>query len=268
QREQAICEQVLENVKVLIGSKVDRLSNLADAMKFDNRLYRVFTSPNMSSSDLKDVGQTIQAQIDLPILEITDRKGSILYSAEPGRQVGGFSDLWGIDEALDGESPVIASRLDKDWVIRQFVPLKWGNDFYGTLHLGFKLNNEFIEQLSDVTNAQLSITSLERVVAGIEDFDGLSREELFQSEFWNWLTEENVPLFMENSAKKHFTMYAAVRMVDETFCLILRMDTTDVYELLNEKTKDFKIAFLIILLAMLVCCLLLTLYISRPLKRL
>ncbi len=270
-REKKRSEQIVHGVKALLAAEVENLSNLSNLAARDDSLADVlveYAEGWGGPERIAEVSEELKRHMGVDVMEVTDSRGAILYSGDSDRRPGALSDIWGVDEALDGEKMVVAVRLERGWGVRCLAPLAREEKILGTLNIGFDVNNEFVRKISRAVHSEISIATLEGIVAGAIQSEGPMAVDFQDTKFWNRLAEAERPVFRENPRLKQFAMYAAVRVVDETFCLLVKTDISSTYELLELKNRQLLKRSFFILFISIIAGSAAAVFISRPLGKL
>lgn len=179
--------------------------------------------------------------LGLGYMIIVDRKGRIVHANGSGFSVGEVFDDWGIVDALAGEKLIAVGRKGRmKWTIHVFSPLVSGATVFGVIVSGIMIDESWFEEV----HQQMVLADLDGVLGGSFDTE-------------NWLPIDLEQIKRTLLEKKHFTIldhereqgwhFSPIRIVDETFCLILPIDLKPVHETLAQ-SRDSMIRYLVVVI--------------------
>jgi len=252
----------------IIDSEVRRLSTISRILNTDEDLIAGVTRYRSTKGDLgplKSAMDELFAEIDTQVFIATDLEGKVIYRANEPLKRGDMDRAWGFEEAAKGAYIVAASEGPHGWAIRALAPLRAGKRVVGVLTLGTRIDDELAGKISRETGARVSFANLNGVLTGSPPpeskprYDPATiREVLFQS----------FPIFRMDIDAYRAVQYTPLKVVDETFCLIIETDMGVVREmLLRNRLKLAKTAGLI-LAGVLLLGITVTMLLVRPVKKL
>jgi len=251
----------------ILDAEVRKLSTLSGLLKADdgiiagvNEYHR--TGGNVRS--LKSAMDDLFWRIDTQICIVTDTDGVVLYRANEPLKRGDRHMVWGLEEAAMGDDVIGASEGPKGWAVRSLSPIKTGNRVIGVLILGTRLDDAFAARISGETGAKVSFANLNGVVSGP------SRKSAWPPDpaIIRYSLLEQVPVFRMDLGGYRATQYTPIKVIDETFCLVIETDMGTVRGMLHRnRLKLFKTgaALLAVVLLLGITA---TFLLVRPLKEL
>ncbi len=251
----------------IIDTEIRKLSTLSRVLKVNQQMVSAMADYRRTGGDvrrLKSAMDDLFWQIDTQIFLVTDTDGIVLYRANEPLRRGDRHVLWGFDEAASGTDIIAASEGPKGWAVRAMVPLRVGNQIAGVLFLGVRLDDHFAKKISRETAARVSFANLNGVLTGSSDrntpgYDpALIRLSLL----------EKTPTFRMDLNGYRAIQYSPLKVVDETFCLIIETDLGIVRGMLHRNRVKLAKMGGMILVGVLLLGIAATIYLVRPLKRL
>jgi PAS domain S-box-containing protein len=256
-------------IKSLISEEIKNLSALSKALKENRELSSALLFYVISQGDidpLKGVINRLFPEINVDIFDVIDSKGKSIYCAKAhGTPKEDYRDVWGFEEVLTGQEQKIVGIGPHGWAIKIFMPVFSGGRFLGIFVLGSEINDRFAQRIAEATNTQVSIATLKSVFASslTGDQRNLVNFETIKGSLW-----ERTPYFILDDNRSLLLMYAPLRVVDETFGLIIQADTKAMHELFDRNRRRLIQFSIIILSVVILAGFTLTLYLVRPLKNL
>ena len=256
-------------IQSMIAAEANKLSELALMLKSNSDLRAALEGYSESGGDpsvLRRLMPRFCPRMDDETAEITDAAGRIVYSSNPYQLPGFDTHLWGLDEALSGREILATTRDREGWAIRAYSPIVSEGKTHGVVIVGMRIDNNFAEKIAKSTNTQIMLAKLEEDLASTltpERAGGVDHELIGRS-----LSEENGCIFVQNEKTGKATMYTSLKVVDETFCLVVQSDISSMYRLLEQKKRHLITASVATLLLVFVLGAALTTYLIKPLKRL
>jgi PAS domain S-box-containing protein len=165
---------------------------------------------------------------------MSDTNGNVLYRAGKKEKVPGEEKLGGMPafkRALKGDPVVTAMPTPEGFGIWAIVPVYvFGNARpSGVLFLGNRIDNDFAKKIARETGSQVFLATPDGVFA--ESYD-IGSAETFNPLLAKSSIEGNRPIFhMDRKNYRSYT-YVPIRIVDETFCLVIETDTSVIKDLL------------------------------------
>jgi PAS domain S-box-containing protein len=256
-------------IQTLIDKEVDKLSSLSQALKeHDDLVWEIAYYPNAEGNYdyLKEVMDRIFKGLNVDIFFATDSNGTVIYQAHKPDERNFYADYWGIVEVLDGQDILVTDNSDISWNILSMVPAQRDENLFGSIVIGTMLDNSFAKNISEATDVEVSLGSVEGIFASsIPDVN--SEVELNTKALEKSLSDDK-KIFIEELVGNYAVFYSPVHIVDAHFSLIARMDLSESQLLLAKHQRQITVTSLYLLLGTLTIGILLTLYHVRPLKKL
>jgi len=254
-------------VESLIKKETSKLSGLSKALKnrgdLINGLADYISSGNITN--LKNAMDMLFPQFEVDIFQIADRNKKVLYQAHNPKGSHEKSEHHGVVEAMLADDIIMASELEEGWAIRAIVPAYRGDDLYGTITLGMWIDDGYAQNISNATEVQVSIGSVDGVIAS-----SLPKNErnLINPEAIKTSILTLKPTRVEYPKAFKVLHYAPIDVANEPFCLIIGIDTSPSFELLQKnKAHIIKVSVLILIIALSLAGGI-TMILLRPLKML
>jgi len=267
ERERDKANSIRFATRSIIDSEVRKLSTLSSLLKTDYGLAAALAHYHRTGGDIRPLKSAMDDlfwRIDTQVFLVTDPDGVVLYRANEPLKRGDRHLVWGWDEAVTGTDVIGASQGPNGWAIRALAPIRTGKRVAGVLILGTRLNDTFAAKISGETGARISFANLNGVMSGA----GRSDANPPDPSLIRYSLLEHVPIFRMNLKGYKATQYTPLKIVDETFCLIIESDMGVVRGmLLRNRVKLVKFGSLILAGALLLGIGATSLLV-RPLKRL
>jgi signal transduction histidine kinase/CheY-like chemotaxis protein/HPt (histidine-containing phosphotransfer) domain-containing protein len=215
-------------------------------------------------TDIPKILDTVYANGNLSLLEVTDAREVVIYRAQDPARKGDRDQSWGIAEALAG-SPMLASAATANATfVRAIEPLRVGGKVVGTLSAGLQLDDALIKALSEEVGAELALLSRSgRVVASSIGRLAVADDAAVTEAF-----HQKIPVYREDGAAHQTRAYLPILVVDDAYVMLAQIDSSSAYRLLEASYRRAGI-FGGFILASSIMLLLLTLRIVlRPLRQL
>ncbi len=226
-----------------------------------------YTNSGGDLSRLKKVMDRLYRNLNADIFVVTDTKGIVLYRAnDPEKRGDSHRDIWGMHEALKGENIIATSKGPRGWAIRAIAPVYSGRKIYGVIIIGLRIDDKFAKKIAEETQAQVSFAATNGVLAS--SLHPRLRAKIDLDKIKQSLLERK-PVFVNDHKNERALLYSPMTVVDESFCLIVQTDISELNALLKMQQAKLKYRFLIILLIAFAAGLTLIIYfIINPLKKL
>ncbi|MDD5761528.1 MAG: ATP-binding protein [bacterium] len=267
EREKDKANSIRFATRSIIDAEVRKLSTLSGILKTDDGLVAAIAHYHRTGGDIRPLKAALDDlfwRIDTQIFLVTDTDGVVLYRANEPLKRGDRHLLWGFEEAVTGTDVIGASEGPKGWAIRALAPLRTGKRISGVLFLGTRLDDAFAAKISNETGAKISFANLNGVMSGSgrnsawPPDPSLIRHSLL----------EQVPVFRMNLDGYKATQYTPIKVIDETFCLVIETDMGIVRGMLHRnRMKLFKTGVLLLAVVLLLG-IAATYLLVRPLKKL
>lgn len=172
----------------------------------------------------------VESKMDL--LEVTDDHGIVLYRAHVRAQKGERNTSWGVAEALGGLSTLSTTAGPSGLAIHAIEPLNAGGRIVGTVMVGIRLNEMFMQHLSQAVGAELALLGRTKPIAlshatMAPQLDPKATDEAFH---------QKIPLYHHNTHTHFTTLYLPMLIVDEGFVVAARISSATAYTLLDQRT--------------------------------
>gem|GEM_PF-2693334 len=252
------------SIKAMIDAEAARLKTLSGVIQKNPLLAEALAAGDGSgAARLEAILDDLYSGLNVDILTITDARGQSVYSLEKGREKVDLSDLWGMDEALEGEEMVSTDQEERGFAIRAISPLYWENTVKGTIIVGSRIDDRFAEKLADETGSHILFTTATAVIASSvpsETIQQLDKELVKHS-----LLDKELA-FTYDREEKNLRRYAPIAVVDNLFCLVTESDVSRMVLLLEESRWQMFLASAVVLLLVTVVGSLVAARLTRPLR--
>ena len=183
------------------------------------------------------------------VLEVTDKKGVVLFRAhEPGRH-GDLSSNWGVEEALSGIGELVSQREDKGTLVLSIEPIRSGNKVIGTVSAGTRIDEKFIDELGHEMGVELVLVSHSgKISTSSKHLKSVPETAAITEAFQN-----KIPVFRTNEKTHTANVYIPLMIVDEAWVIMAELDSSGAYTLLEESNRaSLLVTFLVVLGSILV----------------
>jgi signal transduction histidine kinase/CheY-like chemotaxis protein len=267
EREKDKANSIRFATKSIIDSEVRKLSTLSGILKTDGGIVAGLARYHRTGGDirlLKSAMDDLYWRLDTQICLVTDTDGVVLYRANEPLKRGDMHMVWGFEEAVMGTDVTGASEGPKGWAIRALAPVRVGKQVSGVLILGTRLDDSFASKISNETGAKISFANLNGVLSGT------GRKDIFPPDpsLIRYSLLEQVPIFRMNLEGYKATQYTPIKVVDETFCLIIDTDMGIVHGMLLRNRMKLVKTGALLLAVVLFLGVGATYMLVRPLKKL
>ncbi|WP_136810234.1 hybrid sensor histidine kinase/response regulator [Desulfosediminicola flagellatus] len=272
-REYEKSKQIRLLVKSIIAEKLDKLLMLSKMLETHRDIIDLLTHDTVSGSQnvsLSEVMERTNLDLVADRVTVTNREGTRIYSSESIHDPAELKNIWGLDEALDGEQIVVTSKTRDNWVVRVLGPITSANEIIGAIILTIRVNTEFADKIGAATHTQISFLELSGAAVGARvplPAEAKSSLETFLSQ-WDDSLEQDKVFFFEDSDNECMFMFAPLRITDESFFLVVRSDISSMYSLMhNEKKRMVNSSFILFAIAALIGSIFAYSF-TKPLRRL
>ncbi len=267
ERERDKANSIRFATRSIIDAEIRKVSTLSKVLKVNEGLSAGLADYHRTGGDirrLKSAMDDLYWQLDTQIFLVTDVDGIVLYRANEPLRRGDRHVLWGFDEAASGTDVIAASEGPKGWAVRAMVPLRSGNRIAGVLFLGVRLDDIFAKKISRETAARISFANLNGVVTGSSHGNGPG----YDPAMIRLSLLEQTPTFLMDLDGYRAIQFSPLKVVDETFCLIIETDLGIVRGMLHRNRMELAKTGALILVCVLLLGIVATVLLVRPLKRL
>ena len=267
ERERDKANSIRFATRSIIDAEVRKLSTLSGILKTDDGLEAALAHYHRTGGDfrpLKSAMDDLFWRIDTSIFLVTDTDGRVLYRANEPLRRGDHHLVWGFEEAVTGTDVIGAAEGPNGWAIRALAPIRTGKRVAGVLILGTRLNDAFAARISGETGARISFANLNGVMSGA----GLSDAWPPDPSLIRYSLLEHVPIFRMNLEGYKATQYTPIKVVDETFCLIIETDMGIVRGMLHRNRLKLAKTGAFLLAGVLLLGIAATMLLVRPVKKL
>jgi PAS domain S-box-containing protein len=236
ERESNKARNIHLTIESLVSTEVNRISSLAKILKNDTDIvYGLFhySGTRGDTRPLKSAMSQIYPKMNLQIFVMSDTNGNVLYRAGK-EKVPGEGKLEGMPafkRVLKGDQVVTAMPTPEGFGIWAIVPVYVFGKARpsGVLFLGNRIDNDFAKKIARETGSQVFLATPDGVFAKSYD---IGSAETFNPLLAKSSIEGNRPIFhMDRKNYRSYT-YVPIRIVDETFCLVIETDTSVIKDLL------------------------------------
>ena len=246
-REEDQLSGIHSTIKAIIDTEVARLSSLSDLLQKNPVLAEALAmGGDVGAARLQVILDDLHRGMGVDILMVTDDRGRTVYSLGKGQERVDLSDLWGMDEALNGQEVVSTDHEERGFAIRAISPLYWGKTVKGTIIVGNLIDDRFARQLAGETGNHILFATVAEVIASsvpAEKIRELDKELVKQSLLDKKLT------FAFNQEARRLRLYAPLTVVDNLFCLVAESDVSRMVLLLERsRWQMFWVSAVVLLL--------------------
>lgn len=261
----------VESIKFVIQSLIDEdateLSGFSRLLMENRELSSALASYAQSGDDsrLREVLDRLRPG-DGVTLTVTDEEGQVVYGTGGSGGRGGTQNFWGIYEALQGEQILATDEGPDGWVMRALSPLFFEDRVRGAVIVGARVDDALARRISSETNTQVSLSTVDRVLAS--SLPPAGRSSVDFGVVRRTLKDSGGPVFIHDLMHRKVVMYAPVRVIDETLCLVVASETSAAHAFIARKKREMASYFLAIVSLVVVLGSVLTAHIIKPLKTL
>jgi PAS domain S-box-containing protein len=255
-------------INSIINQEIEKLAVLSKLLKDNQDLATslIYYESFEDSESLKKIMDRLFSQMKVQILDAISTKGTLIYCGD-GNQIedNEYGQIWGIDEALEGKEVLAVAKDLRGWGIRAFVPIRSPQKLKGVIIVGFMIDDPFAQKIAAATSSHVSLATASGVFASslIPGKKNSIDIETIKRSLW-----ERNPISINDRAPANISRYAPLRVVDETFCLIVQTDTRAMHGLLVENRKILFFISIAVLSVVILVAIAFILYLIKPLKRL
>ena len=254
-------------VETLIRAEVPRLGALARSLSENGELAAALARASADAGDqtLATVLDRISKYSAVDLLQVSNRGQMVLYRAHDPERKGDTPNIWGVDEALAGEHVVVTSAGPAGLALRAISPVRSANGIAGTVMVGSVFDDGFAKRLARQAGADIHFASPRGVWAGSRRAAGLAQQ--FRAPLEAILQHKSA-VFVDDPASQRVRLFAPFRIVDESFTLVVELDTSAAHAVHARAVREQVTVSLTILAVAVLLGLILTWRIIRPLARL
>jgi len=266
EREKDKANSIRFATRSIIDAEVRRLSTVSRILNTDEDIVAGVTRLRHGKGDpgpLKSVMDDLFAEVGTQVFIVTDLEGVVLYRANEPTNRGDRERVWGFEEAAAGAYIVAASEGPNGWAIRALAPIRAGTRVVGVLILGTRIDEELAGIISRETGAMISFANLNGVLTGSSSPE---RKLRYDPSIFREVLLQSYPIFRMDRYKA--VQYTPMKVVDETFCLIIETDMVVVREMLLRNRLALAKTAALILAGVLLLGIAVTTLLVRPLKKL
>ena len=267
EREKDKANSIRFATRSIIDAEVRKLSTLSSLLKTDDGLEAAIEHFHRTGGDIRPLKSAMDDlfwRIDTQVFVVTDADGVVLYRANEPLKRGDRHLVWGLEEAVTGTDVIGASEGPNGWAIRALAPIRTGKRVAGVLILGTRLDDAFAAKISGETGARISFANLNGVMSGAGRSDAWPPDP----SLIRYSLLEQFPIFRMNLEGYKATQYTPIKVVDETFCLIIETDMGIVRGMLHRNRLKLARAGALLLAGVLLLGITATMLLVRPVKKL
>jgi signal transduction histidine kinase len=268
EREKDKANSIRFATRSIIDAEVRRLSTISKILNADGNLSTGIARYQHAKGDpgpLKSAMDHLFAEIDTQVFVVTDPEGMVLYRADEPLRRGDRERVWGLEEAAAGAYIVAASEGPNGWAIRALAPIRTGTRVVGVLILGTRIDDELAGKISRETGARISFANLNGVLTGSSPPERTLR---YDPSIIREVLLQTFPIFRMDMDGFRAVQYTPMKVVDETFCLIIETDMGGVRGILHRNRLNLAKTAALILVGVLLLGITATTLLVRPVKKL
>jgi signal transduction histidine kinase/CheY-like chemotaxis protein len=256
-------------VELYLKEEVEKLETLAQGLKRDVELTALLKRYDATGEGRDDIVRLMADLFpDLPdvtVFELADRRARIVYRAQQPPLFGDTPGTWGIAEALAGKRVSVVAHGPDGLSLRVSAPIMAGSRIIGVITVGFSIDNRFATEVARHTRTGISFASERAVLAS--SLPPAERGRISLGLVKRAFAEDR-PQFVGDEDSRTTTAYTVRNLIDETFGIVVQMDSQASYEQLRANESLLVRLSIGISLFALVLGALLTFAVIRPLRRL
>ena len=265
-REEDRLTGIHSTIEAISNTEATRLSSLADLLRKNPVLPEALAmDDDFGRARLQAILDDLYRGMDVDILAVTDGRGRTVYSVGRGQGREDFSDLWGMDEALDGQEVVSTDQEEQGFAIRAISPLYWGKTVKGTIIVGHLIDDRFAGKLADETGSQILFCTPGKIIASSIPAERVQRPD---QELVKHSLLDKAPTFIFDWEARTLRLYAPVAVVDNYFCLVTEGGVSRMASQLEESRLKMFWVCAVVLLLMTVVGSFVAVLLTRPLRTL
>ncbi|MDG4598104.1 MAG: response regulator [Candidatus Contendobacter sp.] len=254
--------QVIKNLIARQSTQLQRLARvLAEESALSSALLR--EEPDRVAA-LAAIFDRIGDLSRTDLFEVIDQHGIVAYRSDQPMRLGDRAMGWGVYEALNGAGNVVSTVVPQGVEIRAIEPLRAGNRIVGALSVGQRLDGNFFKTLNHEVGANLGLLSRSGQTLASSSALGRSLASRAVTEAF----EKKIPIYREDIVARKTRVYLPILIVDEAFVILVELDSTSAYRLLDENLRRSAIYAALILVGSLLFGVLIVRWVLRPLRRL
>jgi PAS domain S-box-containing protein len=253
-------------VKAIIDTEIIRLVSISTLLGKDRALADALGGASASGAvALKRVADGLYTGLNIDHLAIVSSEGRNLYSPEQSEAREDLSEIWGMDEALEGKMIVTTDKGPQGFVISAISPVFQGKSVKGAVVAGITMDDQLAKRLAKDTGSQIFFGAPSGVVARSEPIhnDLPINDELIKLTLLDKTT--NVVF---DSAHQIVRLYSPVAVVDTYLCLIVESDVSRMHLLLDRSRNRILLVSAAVLLLVAIAGSIMTVRLTRPLRAL
>ncbi len=203
---------------------------------------------------------------EVQTLEVVDSNEKLLYRAQDAQYLGNVAANWGVAEVLAGSKGLFSSAPGNDGVVIQAIePIVAEGKVVGALTAGVALNQEFWDQMSQQFNAQMLL--LDHGGNSIGQSKKMLSVQIDTSNV-NAAFQSKIPVFQIDPVNHRSSVYLPLLIVDDAYVMLVQLDSSDAYQLLEEGRLRSLVSGVLTLLVSLAIGFLALQWVLRPLHQL
>ena len=222
-----------------------------------------------------DRGEALRAVLDgalsaseMDIMELTDAREIVVHRAHDPQRHGDQSASWGVFEALEGAS-LLTSSLDAGGLtLLAIEPVRAKEKLVGTLTTGIRLDSALLEKISQDLGAQLFLVARSGdALAKSAATSELMSTALDTPSIQEAMTQK-IPIYRHIQRIHQTLAYLPLMIVDNAYVLVVALDSSKAYELLDQARQVSALHTLAIVVASTLAGILLLRWVLKPLRAL
>jgi signal transduction histidine kinase/ActR/RegA family two-component response regulator len=231
-REKEKVGHVATTVESLVKEYSEGAQMTARVLSQSERLAQALGSPDAAESReaFASILLPLVSERYLDILEIVDSREVVRYRAHDSPRAGDRAQLWGVAEALQGKSGMVAHMKPDGAAVLAIEPVLLHKRIVGAVIAGRRLDERFVTELGGKVNAGLALMSRSGVLAST---GGIARGALDRAAVEDAF-HQKVPVYRTASDGRARVVYIPLLIVDEGFVMMVKVDSGGAFRALEE----------------------------------
>ncbi len=259
---------VQRQIEAKVRDRIAQIESVAAALQGHQEIKEALDEAIRSGrhEPLEVVLFPLRQLLKVSILEVADRSERVLYRAHLPELRGDIANIWGVAEAVAGTSIVVGAEGVSGLALRAIVPLRVRGQVLGALTVGTIVDDAFARGIAEETGQSISFGRPTGLIASSLSSEERTRIDL--GALTRSVTDKG-GVYVHDAAARRTKAYFPFAPVDETFGVVIGIDSSTGYVLMEQTLARVRIAYAGIgLMLVLLLTGLFVRYVFRPLKSL